>query len=100
MKVLREAELMLLPVMVWCLTSNTVTREAGAMLWPRMVLCFSSFRMWRSQCNVGPSHLVYLAFETDYFNLDQILHHGALRVAGEKVFRRTRLYFRVSRCST
>ena len=51
--------------------------------------------MWRSQCNVGPSHLVYLAFETDYFNLDQILHHGALRVAGEKVFRRTRLYFRV-----
>ena len=44
MKVLREAELMLLPVMVWCVTSNTVTREAGAMLWPRMVLCFSSFQ--------------------------------------------------------
>ena len=87
---------MLLPVMVWCLTSNTVTREAGAMLWPRMVLCFSSFQNVAVSCNVGPSHLVYLAFETDYFNLDQILHHGALkRVAGEKVFRRTRLYFRV-----
>ena len=38
---MREVELMLLPVMMWCLTSNTVTREAGAMLWPRMVLCFS-----------------------------------------------------------
>ena len=34
--------------------------------------------------NVGPTHLMYLAFETDFFNLDQILHLGALRVAAKE----------------